>query len=177
MEWRRTTRKKFPFPQKEFQGQLHLWFTCSIALKSRGSSPVRSQMTGTSYWTRSWVSKGGQLRPCPSRGLRGQSDHRWGGQNPNTIVTPRPPGWTTRGDSPMPGKERQLPPRRPSPSKRAGWGSVIQRGLARRGYRESPGPSGPREAEPVGASLPAASLPGRPPGVPRFLPKSMKVAA
>lgn len=64
------------------------------------------------------------------------------------------------GDSPMPGKERYLSPRRPSPRWREGWGSVIQRGFARRRYRESPGPGGPRKADPVGASLPAASPPG-----------------
>lgn len=70
------------------------------------------------------------------------------------------PSWIMRGDSPIPVKERHLPPRSPSPRWKGGWGSVIQRGFARRGYRGLPGPGGPREADLVRASLPAESPPG-----------------
>lgn len=87
-----------------------------------------------------------------------QSDQRRDGHCPSLAESLRPGIFRTSArpnhqlndaeaeGCPKSGKAEDLLPRRPSPCWRGGRGSVIEGSFAR-GFGESPGPGGPREAE------------------------------
>lgn len=134
-----------------------------LLAKTRDSCSVRSQMTRTSYWTRSWGPEGGELRPCPSLASTDKVIIAVAGHPlaPQESASPRLDHLgEPRGGQPTARKVEASAAAAPLPTLEERLRLVIQRGFAPRGSRELPGPGSPREADPEGTSQPAAPPPG-----------------